>query len=144
MMVPAVARLALPVVGDLVALLGEVLVEAALGDVERGVDEPLGERGVRPVEHLAPLLPPLDPLGLLGPERVDVLRLLVDRLVTVGLGGELRRRRELAVLTGQRIDGRVLGHWFFPLAVGGASKNCRPRGYSHPGAPLTRDPRSVR
>jgi hypothetical protein len=87
---PVVARLALPVVGDLVAPLGEVLVEAALGDVEGGVDEPLGERGVRPVEHLAPLLPPLDPLRLLGPEGVGVLRLLVDRLVTVGLGDELR------------------------------------------------------
>src|SRR5581483_187315 len=110
-----VAWLAFPVIGDLVAPFGQVLVEAALGDVERGPDEPLGERRVRPVEDLVPALAPGDLLGLLRPEGIDVLRRLVDRGVGVGVGGEVGRRRELAVFAEQGVDSRVVGHVLSPL-----------------------------
>ena len=50
-----VARLALPVVGDLVAAARlDVAVEAVVGDVERAADEPLGE-GQLPLEIVSPV-----------------------------------------------------------------------------------------
>ena len=55
-----VARLAFPVVGDLVAEAGlDVAVEAVVGDVQRAADEPLRERRV-PLEDGVPRLEPRD------------------------------------------------------------------------------------
>ena len=74
-------------------------------DVELAADEPLGE-GRLPVEDLAPLRRPVEPLGLLLPEREPVLRGLV---VEVGLGdGVLREvvaRREGALLVQEVREG---------------------------------------
>ena len=63
-----VAGLALPVVGDLVAVAGlDVPVQAVVGDVELAADEPLGEGRVGPVEDLVPLLLPGEPRGPASP-----------------------------------------------------------------------------
>src|SRR5262249_62074029 len=66
---PGVARLALPVVRDLLAVPGgDVAVEAVLADVELPADEPLGE-GQGPLEDRVPLLAPVEEVGgLAGPE----------------------------------------------------------------------------
>ena len=71
-----VGRLADPVDRDLVAAAGlDVAVDAVVRRVELAADEPLRERRVRPVEHLVPLLvSQVEPLGLLGPERLTVGR----------------------------------------------------------------------
>ena len=53
--VALLALLAPPVEGDAVAAAGlHVAVEAVVGDVQLAAHEPLGERRVRPVEHLVP------------------------------------------------------------------------------------------
>ena len=93
---PGVARLADPVVGDLVAETAlDVAVDAVVGDVELAAGEPLRERQL-PFERLVERLRPADPLaGSLRPERLEVrLRLGVQVLGRVGLGGEGRVRRE--------------------------------------------------
>ena len=93
---PGVARLADPVVGDLVAeAVLDVPVDAVVGDVQLAAGEPLRERQL-PFERLVEGLRPADPLaGALGPERLEVgLRLGVQVLGRVGLGGEGRVRRE--------------------------------------------------
>jgi hypothetical protein len=66
--------------GDAVTRAGlHVAVEAVVGDVQLPADEPLGERGVRPVQHLLPRLEPVQRLGALRPEALEVgLGLLVD------------------------------------------------------------------
>ena len=94
-----VAGLALPVVGDLVAVAGlDVAVEAVVGDVERAADEPLGE-GKLPLERGVEVLRPGQQLpGLAGPERLVVgVGLLVEiasgeqgRARTSSLGGKVR------------------------------------------------------
>ena len=95
--VALLALLAAPVEGHAVAVAGlDVAVDAVVGDVELAADEPLGERRVGPVEHLVPLLGPVERLGLLGPEALGVL---LGPLVDAGVGddrvrGELARRRE--------------------------------------------------
>src|SRR6201999_1880789 len=92
---------AAPVVGDAVAVARlHVAVDAVVGDVQLAADEPLGERRVRPVEHLVPLLVPVQRLGALGPEPLVVLvRALVDRGVRDDrvLGEVLGRRERLLV-----------------------------------------------
>ena len=109
---PLVTRLAFPVVGDLVAPARlDVAVEAVVGDVELGADEPLGE-GQIPLEDRVPLLVPRDQLGrLLGPEALEVLvGLVVQRGVddqSVLL--ERFRRRKCAVLDEVVLD-RGPGH----------------------------------
>ena len=93
---PGVARLADPVVGDLVAeAVLDVPVDAVVGDVQLAAGEPLRERQL-PFERLVEGLRPVDPLaGALRPERLEVgLRLGVQVLGRVGLGGEGRVRRE--------------------------------------------------
>ena len=87
-----VAPFALEVDGDPVAVAGlDVPVDAVVGDVELAADEPLREGGVAPVERRVEVLGPGDPLtGLLRPETLEVgLCLRVERLLAVGLGGEL-------------------------------------------------------
>ncbi|CAG7021618.1 hypothetical protein PICSAR164_03822 [Mycobacterium avium subsp. paratuberculosis] len=88
-------RFALPVDGDPVAVAGlHVAVHAVVGDVERAVGEPLGERRPGPVQHLGERCGPGQPVGLLGPERQPVpLGLAVQLLIRIGLLDELRRRR---------------------------------------------------
>ena len=72
-----VAVLALPVEGDAVAVAGvDVAVEAVGGDVQLAAVEPLRERRVGPVEDL---VPGLDPLELLGPDRPPGLGVGVGR-----------------------------------------------------------------
>ena len=98
-----VLRLADPVEGDLVAAAGlDVPVDAVVRRVELAADEPLGERRVVPVEHLVPLLRPVETLGLLAPEGVESAS---ARVVGVGLHvggcGELGGRLEPALLVGQ-------------------------------------------
>ncbi len=64
----AVARLALEVQGDAVAVSGlDVPVDAVVGDVQLPVREPFGEGRVRPVERLGRFGPPAEPAGLLRP-----------------------------------------------------------------------------
>ena len=106
-----VARLALPVDRDLVALAAEhVPVEAVVGDVESAADEPLGV-GQVPLEDGVPRRRPVDEARRLArPERLVVLGGLVveerpgDECVRL----ELLRRRELPVLRAQRVDRVVM------------------------------------
>src|SRR5207245_11687566 len=95
-----VARLALEVVGDLVAAAGgDVAVEAVDADVERPSDEPLRERQI-PFDTSRPRLRPFEQPRLLGPEAFEVLgRPRVDLwIVRVRVTGKSRRRRECATL----------------------------------------------
>ncbi|MDH6225791.1 hypothetical protein M2169_002761 [Streptomyces sp. MJP52] len=87
----AVAGLALEVDGHPVAVAGlHVTIHAVVGDVERAVLEPLGERRVRPVERLVRLGVPGQAAGLLGPEAEPVsLGLLIRLRRDVGRGGQL-------------------------------------------------------
>ena len=72
-MVRRVAGLALPVDRDLLAVAGlDVPVDAVVGDVELAADEPLRERGVASPAPGPELLRPVQPVGLLGPERLAV------------------------------------------------------------------------
>ena len=80
----------------------DVPVEAVVRRVDGAADEPLRERRVRPVQHLVPLGVPVQPLGLLGPERLAVrvgprVRLFLD----VGVRRELVGRLEAPVLLEQ-------------------------------------------
>ena len=79
--VALLALLTAPVERHAVAVAGlHVAVDAVVGDVELPVDEPLRVRRVGPIEHLVPLLLPVEGLGLLLPEALVVLvRLVVDR-----------------------------------------------------------------
>jgi hypothetical protein len=79
-----VAGLAFPVDRDLVlAMGGEVAVEALIGGVEPPADEPACERGL-PVENLVPALEPVEAAGLLGPEGFGVFHGAAVRLVVAG------------------------------------------------------------
>src|SRR6266851_4070112 len=123
---PGVARLALPVVGDLRPPPGvHMAVEAVLRDVELAAAEPLGVRRL-PLENLGKRLPPGESARLLRPEGLEVARrTLVDTGVPdVRLRREPRRRREAAVLSreglerGAALSGRRVGrHWSRPPGV---------------------------
>ena len=95
-MAAGVARLALEVDGDAVAVAGfDVPVHAVVRDVELAVLEPLRERRVGPVERLGRLRGPGQAACLLGPEAQPVgLGLLVRRSGDVGFGGQIGGRRE--------------------------------------------------
>ena len=107
----AVAGLALPVEGDLVAPTGlDMPVEAVVAHVELPADEPLGVRQL-PLTDRVPLSGPRHQVGrLTRPEALIVLvGLVVQRRVghkrlTLEVGG----RRELAVLQHQVVDGVVV------------------------------------
>ena len=103
-----VARFALPVIGDLVAVPGgDVAVEAVVRSVELPAHEPLRVRRI-PLEDLVPLLVPVEQLrSLTSPETLEVLVGLV-----VGLGaGDPRAAleplgwRERPALVEQGLDG---------------------------------------
>ncbi len=104
-----VARLALPVVGDLVApTRGHVPVEAVGGGVEGAAHEPLGE-GQLPVEDRVPVGVPVEEVGrLAGPEALVVaVGLVVHRHVgDEGLLLEVLGGGEFALLEVVRLDGR--------------------------------------
>ena len=87
---PGVARLADPVVGDLVAEPAlDVPVDAVVGDVELPAGEPLGERQV-PLERLGERGRPVDPLARpLRPERLEI-----GLGLHVQVGGGVRLRGE--------------------------------------------------
>ncbi len=104
------AGLALPVVGDLLAASGaQVAVQAVVGHVQLPPQEPL-HPGRVPLADRAPALEPVQPLRLLGPERLRVGGgVLVDRVVTHdGALTERGGRLEHALLGQQRLDGGVL------------------------------------
>ncbi len=96
-------RLALPVVGDLVAVPGlDVAVDAVEADVELAADVPLRVRQV-PLVELLERLEPGDALAALGlPELLEVA--VVDLGLRIGLGGELRRRRVPPLLEQEGVD----------------------------------------
>ena len=72
--VAAVAGLALPCDGDLVAVaVQDVAVHAVVGDVELAVREPLGDGCVGPVEYLGERSVPVESARLLGPECQSIL-----------------------------------------------------------------------
>ena len=99
--VALLALLPAPVERDAVAVAGlDVAVDAVVGDVELAAHEPLRVRRVGPVEHLVPLLLPVEGFRLLLPEALVVLvGLVVDRLVGHhGLLPEPVGRRELLLL----------------------------------------------
>ena len=89
---PGVARLADPVVGDLVAEAAlDVPVDAVVGDVELAADEPLGERQVPLEGRLERLRPSRPARGRAAPRRPrSPLGLVVEVGRRVGLGGERR------------------------------------------------------
>ena len=88
-------RLALPEDGHPVAEPRlDVTVHAVVRHVELAADEPLGERRLRPVQHLGERRLPGQPVGLLCPERQPVLLGFAVQLSgRVGVARELRRRR---------------------------------------------------
>ena len=93
---PGVARLADPVIGDLVAEPSlDVTVDAVVGDVQLAAGEPLGERQV-PLEGLVERLRPVDAFArALRPELFEVgLGLGVQVGRRIRLCGELGVRRE--------------------------------------------------
>ena len=107
---PGVARLADPVVGDLVAEAAlDVPVDAVVGDVELAAGEPLGERQV-PFERRLEWRRPVEPLArALRPERLEVgVGLLVEGGRRVGLRRERRVGREGPRLGHEVLD---LGRW---------------------------------
>ncbi len=114
--VEPVAGLALEADRHLVAVAGlHVTVDAVVGDVEPTADEPRGERRLRPVEHLGERLSPGQMGRLLRPEPQPIGRSrVVQGRLRIGLAGELRRRREGAVLVaevGQGVGSEVVvGH----------------------------------
>src|SRR5215211_7851295 len=85
-------------------------VDAVVGDVELATDEPLGDRGLGPVEDLVERGVPGQPVGLLRPERQAILLGLA-----VQLGGRVRLR------------GEVVGWWIpgWPFGVG-LRHDCEP------------------
>jgi hypothetical protein len=121
-----VAGLALPVVGDLVALPRiDVAVEAVAGHVELPAHEPLGERQL-PLEDGVPVFVPGHEVGgLLGPEALPVaLGLVVDLGVDdQGVLLEALGRRERAVLDQEVLDrsttaaSLLIGHCTPPFRV---------------------------
>ncbi len=115
----AVARLALPVVGDLVAALGQVPVQAVGARVQLAVGEPCEERRLRAVHHLGEGGDPVEPARLAGPEALHVGRApLVVLRRGHRVGGELRRRWEDPVLDLEGPDGRAVAHRASPWSPG--------------------------
>jgi hypothetical protein len=102
---PLVLGLALPVVGDLVAVPGlDVPVDAVVRDVQLAADVPLRVRQL-PLAELLEVLEPGDALAPLGlPELVEVP--VVDIRLCVGLRGEVRWRRVAPLLEQDRLDRR--------------------------------------
>ena len=102
-----VARLALPVDGDPIAVAGsDVAVEAVRRGIELAADEPLGV-GQLPVEDRRPLRVPVEQFGgLRGPEPFVVgSRLVVqERPGDEGIALDVLGRRERAVLGEQGVD----------------------------------------
>ena len=108
-------RFALPVDGHPVAVAGlDVTVHAVVGHVELAADEPLGERRLRPVQHLGERCLPGQPVGLFLPERQPVLLGFAVQLgCRVGVVRELRRRwirgRGFGVRDGHAVSSSVIG-----------------------------------
>lgn len=106
-----VARFALPVDGDPIAVAGLYMpVDAVVRDVELAAHKPLREGRVGPVENLPEGLVPVQAAGLLLPEPEPIF---LGRLVEVG--GRIRcryefRRRRIAV----RLDAGF-GHLIWPF-----------------------------
>ena len=131
-----IARFALPMIGDLVALASlDVTVEAVVADVELAANEPF-RIGKLPVEHLVKVLVPADQLPCLaGPEALEIsFGLVVQRpVVYQRCTGELGRRWKLAILGLVHLDSCIT-HWFFdsPVMNGPYSMDRCPTVDEHP------------
>ena len=136
-------RLALPVVGHLVAVAGlDVAIDAVVRDVQRAADVPLRVR-LLPLVELVEVLEPGDALASFSlPELLEAL--LVDVRLRVRLRGEVLWRRVTPLLEEDRLDrvagGRHLGHPRPPCAAGSANRAARrtaggPRSGRRPEAP---------
>ncbi len=106
---PGVARLALEVERHPVTEPGlDVPVQAVVRGVEGAIGEPGGERRLAPVQHLARLGVPADPLGLLRPEALEVLRgALVGLGCDVGIGSKLSWWRKPSILVQQVLQSLI-------------------------------------
>ncbi len=112
---PRVAWLSLPDDGSLATLPGQDMpVDRVVAGVDLAPDEPLGERGVAPIQGRVPRLEPVQLLRPALPEPDDVgIGLRVDcRVGDVRRSCELGRRGEGAGFLEQSLDG--LGHGFEP------------------------------
>ncbi len=118
--VAGVARFALPMDGDLVAVPVEhMAIHAVVGDIELAVDEPLRDGRVTPVEHPRPGLLPVQAIGLFGPERVAIGRgPLIQRRVGIRRRGELRGRRVRVPVVGG--FGHLVSSSHSPVVLAGA------------------------
>src|SRR5690606_18819713 len=132
------AGLALPDNRGLVtARAGSVLVEARLGDIELGAEEPAGVRDL-PFQEPVPGLPEDEALGLAAPERLGIGEALPVQLVVLGSTPdpgplrELRRWRVAPRLVMERLDG------FPTLAHGGDHTRFPGDGGAGPLAPCLR------
>jgi hypothetical protein len=103
---PVVDRLAFPVVGDLAAVPRlDVAVDAVEADVELPAEVPLRVRRI-PLQELRPGLEPGDALSLPCPQLLEPE--LVEILLRIRLGGEVRRRRIAPLLQEHRFDRSAL------------------------------------
>ena len=116
-----VARLALPVVGDLVAQAGgDVAVEAVDADVQLPADEPL-RVGQLPGVEVGPGLDPVEPVALLGPERAEALfgggalempaSLRTARSTKAPAGGKVRSSRSRFSIVGSACSPVLIGRF---------------------------------
>ena len=107
----SIARFTLEVDGDLVAeSVNNVPVNTIDGDVDASTDEPLGEGRIRPVEGCSPAFSQLSRPACSSPEGHSVANGLgVHRDAGIGLFGEFRRWREVAVLV-QQVLKMIGGH----------------------------------
>src|SRR5262249_60114842 len=102
-------RCALLVVWVVVTVLREVAVESVGREVQLAAQEPLEERRAGAVEHRVERLDPLQGLGLLAPEPLEVCgRAVVDLCVRDACPRrEVIGRREAPALLLERRDGRA-------------------------------------
>ncbi len=122
---PAVARLALPVDGDTVAVAGQdVSIEAVVRHVEFAVVEPGRERRIGPVEGLGERLVPVQESAcLVGPEAEPVrCGLLVQVGAGHSLGGELVTGRKASFFVQQVVDCVAHGGVFSLLCDAGSER----------------------
>src|SRR4051812_47116905 len=129
--VALLALLATPVERHAIAVAGlDVAVDAVVGDVELAADEPLEERRVGLVEDRVPLLGPLERVGLLGPEALEVLGLLEDvRRADLRALAELVGRIEPLLLE-ERLESLLERLLFGRHAVSSLSPALEPDGLS--------------
>jgi hypothetical protein len=118
---PNLAGLALPQQRDLILARAERMpVHAVVREVQLAVDEPLRPRPLAH-QHLAPRREPVQFAGRLAPETLGIFdaapveRLVLLQSLYMGLGHELRRGSEDAILAQTRFQIRTLFHHAHPV-----------------------------